>query len=207
MKIMPDITMESFSEGSYLVGYEGGIVVDLSNNFNEGSISTLFTVSKIAGCPNLYATGFSTGEANPNGLYTPVDPVNQHVTWKGGGDTVPLFIYWKRKDDRRNQPGNWIISSKTDERHFIAYTDLAVMEKLGKESEVRPPSGTWKQWDGAKWVEHPEITITCRDKVDRSYPKLIQVGCCWDMWFNVMVGEGMCGRFRMCISFKTHTKC
>lgn len=174
MKIIPDIGMSSFPEGKYVVGYEGGIVTDLKENFNKGAIDIVFSVSKTAGCPNLYVTGYSTNEVNPNGLYTTVEPINGHVAWRGGANE-PMYIYWKEKDVNRNQPGNWIISSKTDERHFIAYADLSMMNSLGKIGEVRPPTGTWKKWENDEWIEHLDITMTCRDTLDRTFPKLIEV--------------------------------
>lgn len=174
MKVVPDITMASFREGKYVLGYEGGIVADLQNNFNRGAIDVVFTISKTAGCPHLYVTGYSTSEVNPNGLYTPVEPINGHAAWRGGANE-PLYVYWKQKDVDRNQPGNWIISSKTDERHFIAYADLNMMNLLGAQGEVRPPTGMWKKWEGDQWMEHPDITMTCADSLDRTFPKLIEV--------------------------------
>lgn len=174
MKIIPDISMSSFSEGKYVVGYEGGIVADLQDNFNRGAIDVMFTISKSVGCPYMYVTGYSTTEVNPNGLYTAVEPINGHSAWRGGAHN-PLYIYWKEREAKKNQPGNWIISSKTDERHFIAYADLDMMKKLGREGEIRPPGGIWKKWETDQWLEHPEITVTCKETFDRTFPKLIEV--------------------------------
>lgn len=175
MKIVPDISMSTFPEGGFIVGYEGGIVSDLYQNYNEGSISLMFTVSRSAGCPFLYLTGFSTEDVNPNGVFSNVDPVNMHAAWRGGSDGAPLYLYWKLRDPERRQPGSWILSTKTDGKRFIAYADLKMMERLGKDGEVRPPKGLWKKWSNNKWEEQPDVTVTCREGLDRSFPKLIEV--------------------------------
>lgn len=174
MRIIPDVTMASFPEGKYVLGYEGGIVADVFENFNKGAIDITFTISKTAGCPFLYVTGFSTSEINLNGLYTAVEPVSRHAAWRGGsGDAV--FLYWKTEEPARNQPGNWIFSAKTDERNFVGYADLQMMASLGRSGEARPPNGKWKKWQTRRWVTHPDIVMACRTSVDRSFPKLIEI--------------------------------
>uniref|UniRef100_A0A0G4HS72 Sushi domain-containing protein n=1 Tax=Chromera velia CCMP2878 TaxID=1169474 RepID=A0A0G4HS72_9ALVE len=177
LTLRPDLSLrDGLPEGVYRVYYESRLVRDTAGNENTGRTDYYFSVSKNAGCPFLYLTGFFPGEdastgPNPNGLFVPIEPVSGKAAWKGASpNNKGLFIYWKPEEG--SVQANWLLDTNTEPSQFLGYADLQVIRNTREKQ--RPPSGYWKKWVGSGWLEQP-VNFQCRDQPDNTPPTLVDI--------------------------------
>ncbi|KAL8453107.1 hypothetical protein Emed_000977 [Eimeria media] len=132
LRIIPDEELSSLPPGEYTVSFEFGFVTDLTGNPGEATPPFSFTLSRDAGCPLLYATGFATENGNPNGMYTPIDPVNKHAAWRGG-EANAFFVYYRRETE--TEQGNWVVDTDLDEAAFLAFADVSLLEAANPQQQ------------------------------------------------------------------------
>ncbi|KAL8275828.1 hypothetical protein Esti_000391 [Eimeria stiedai] len=175
LRIIPDEELSSLPPGEYTVSFEFGFVTDLTGNPGEAAPPFTFTLSRDAGCPLLYATGFATENGNPNGMYTPIDPMNKHAAWRGG-EANAFFVYYRRETE--TEQGNWVVDTDLDEAAFLAFADEGGAPRPSFKSRlpsVIPPSGLWHKWTGRRRAEQPFVAFICRETPDHLAPTLVAV--------------------------------
>ncbi|CDJ29033.1 Gigantic extracellular protein with interesting sushi (9x) and archaeal protease type repeats having the domain architecture: signal peptide-CRYPB(3x)-sushi (9x)-archaeoglobus type repeats (2x), related [Eimeria mitis] len=174
--VTPDEELTSLPQGNYTVSMEFGFVIDLTGNPCEGVGPLTFRIAKDGGCPLLYVTGFGTENGNCNGLYTPIDPINNHAAWRGGEGNF-FFIYFRQ--ETAEEPGNWVVDTDLDESAFLGFADIALLQgtpRGPKGGPPLPPSGLWHKWTGKKREEQPFAAFVCRQTPDHLPPNLVAVG-------------------------------
>jgi hypothetical protein len=176
LRIIPDISMATFPEGTYLIIYEGGIVADMAENTNTGAMDIQFTVSKNAGCPFLAVTGFSTIQHNPNGVYFSIEPINNHAAWIRVGKPETFYIFWQPDMQHNFKKGSWVISPQRETRQVIAFENTTSKDITMGYGSLRPEGHHWNKFQINELIDLYDIYILCTSVQDTEFPKLINVG-------------------------------